>query len=324
MKVCVIGCLVCSMLFGQVLYEEHFTGGAMQLDWHPWFAYAGSNDSMQVISDATTPEGDGWAGKITNELAGGQAGATYSGSHDLDDYSVEAWIYTTVTPPMPPMPGPYNGITMRMDTASHNYYSLISDFDIDGRLRLSVYTGVVPSPVLRNWTAGEVPGGLPVMSSWHKFKMRMIADSVWCWYDDILLPDCPIIDTVGASTQGFFGVYVFSMTGVDSTKCDGIVVAGPVGIEENASGTTNFFTIYPNPFRHYTDIRYLMSDDRLHLKVYDACGKLVKDLGLPSVIGHQSSVQWDGRDAAGNMLAPGVYFIREASGRQIEKVVKLR
>jgi hypothetical protein len=307
------------MLFGQILYEEHFTGGAMQLDWHPWFAYAGATDSMQVINDPTTPEGDSWAGKITNESGGG-AGATFSGTADLDDYSIEAWIYTTVT--VGP-PGPYNGITMRMDTTSHYYYRLVSDFDGDARLRLGAFKGGMGASVLRDWASGEIPGGVPSTSSWHKLKMLMIADSVWCWYDDVLLPDCPIMDTAFASTQGFFGVYLFNMAAIDSTKCDGIVVAGPVGIEENTSGTTNFFAIYPNPFRSATKIRYSIQNTTL--RIYDATGRLVKSLHPESSIQNlESEVQWDGRDAAGNTLAPGVYFIREASGRQIAKVVKLR
>ena len=318
MKLCCTLLVLGSMLFGQIYYEEHFTGGAMQLDWHPWFAYAGANDSMQVISDPTTPEGDGWAGKITNELAGGQAGATYSGSQDLDDYSIEAWIYTTVSGAM----GPYNGITMRMDTINHYYYSFVSDFDNSGRLRLGAHTDTVPIPVLRYWTGGEIPGGVPSTSSWHKLKMLMVADSIWCWYDDVLLPDCPIMDTVGASTQGFFGVYVFNFAGVDSTKCDGIIVAAPVGIEENTSETKSIFAIYPNPFHATTNIRYSIQNTTL--MIYDAAGRLVNSLHPESSIQNQASVLvWDGRDAAGNNLAPGVYFISDELGRQMEKVIKV-
>jgi len=325
MKLCVIGCLVCSMLFGQILYEEHFTGGAVQLDWHPWFydTLTGIGDSMRVLSDATTPGGDGWAGVISNENMT-IAGLTYAGDPGLTDYSIEAWIYTTVTAGSG---GPYNGIAMRMDTASNNYYRLVSDFDSNGRLRLGVFTGGMAAIDLRNWTSGEIPGGVPSTSSWHKLKMMMIADSVWCWYDDILLPDCPIMDTVHATTQGFFGVYVFNMAAVDSTRCDDIVVAGQVGIEENTSGTANLFAIYPNPFSQTTNIRYAIHDPRYTmttatLSIYDAAGRLVKSFRITPDALH-STLSWDGRDAAGNSLAPGVYFISDEQSRQMEKVVKV-
>ncbi len=68
----------------------------------------------------------------------------------------------------------------------------------------------------------------------------------------------------------------------------------------------------PNPFIRKTDIRYQITgngQDRteIGLKIYDAYGRLVKDFGRLSVIGHQSSVKWDGIDAAGRKLPAGVY-----------------
>jgi hypothetical protein len=214
-----------------------------------------------------------------------------------------------------------------MDTINHYYYSFVSDFDNSGRLRLGAHTDAVPIPVLREWTGGEIPGGVPSTSSWHKLKMLMVADSIWCWYDDVLLPDCPIMDTVNASNQGFFGVYVFNFAGVDSTKCDGIIVAEPVGIEENTSRTANLFAIYPNPFRQTTNIRYTIHDPGYTmttstLSVYDAAGRLVRSFRItPDAL--RSTLSWDGRDAAGNNLAPGVYFISDEQSRQLEKVVKV-
>ena len=322
MKVLCTVVLLSSMLFGQILYEEHFTGGAMQLDWHPWFydTLTGIGDSMRVLSDATAPGGDGWVGVISNENMGA-AGLTYAGDAGLTDYSIEAWIHTTVTTGTG---GPYNGITMRMDTATSFYYRLVSDFDSNNRLQLGVFTGGMGAIVLRNWTSGEIPGGVPSSSSWHKLKMMMVADSVWCWYDDVLLPDCPIEDTVQATTQGFFGVYVFNMMFADSTECDDIVVAAAVGIEENVSGAANVssISVHPNPFSNLTTVSFGIeqSAKSLELKIYDAAGRLVEDLSdRISVIGDQASARWDG-----STVAPGVYFVTDGRGVQLEKVVKLR
>ncbi len=322
MKVLCTVLLLSSMLFGQVLYEEHFTGGVMQLQWGPWFAYAGSTDSMQVISDPTTPEGDNWAGKITNESGGG-AGATFAGTADMDDYSIEAYIYTTVTSGPG---GPYNGITMRMDTLTHYYYRFISDFDSDGRLSLGAFEGGMGATILRHWTSGQIPGGVPSSSSWHKLKMRMVGDSVWCWYDDVLLPDCPIMDTANASAQGFFGVYVFNMVFTDSTKCDAIVVEGTTGISEYGSPTVNNVAAYPNPFSNLTTVSFGIeqSAKSIELKIYDAAGRLVRAFYPASgIVDHGSSVVWDGRDASGSVVAPGVYFITDGKGVQLQKLVKL-
>ncbi len=323
MKLCCALLVIGGMLFGQILYEEHFTGGAMQLDWHPWFYDSlGIGDSMHVLADPTAPGGDGWVGVISNEYMTA-AGLTYAGDPQIDDYSIEAWIYTVVSVAA----GPYNGISMRCYEDSGFYYRLVSDFDDSGRLRLGMYDGSTMPVVIRDWSAGEIPGGVPATSSWHKFKMKMIGDTIWAYYDDVLLPDCPFLENT--IPKGYFGVYTFNMMATDSTKCDDIIVmAEGTGVAEYGTGTPDLFTVQPNPFNQTTNIRYTIHDsgykiEESTLSIYDAVGRKIRDFRItPYAL--QSSVSWDGRDTAGNMLAPGVYFISDDSGRQIEKVVKLR
>ena len=319
--ICVV-VLLCGMLSGQILYEEHFTDGNMQLDWKPWFTDTlNLGDSMQVLSDPTTPGGDSWAGRISNEYMG-VSGLTYAGTADMDDYSVEAWIYTIVVPAM----GPYNGIAMRCDPNSGWYYRFVSDFDSDHRLRLAAFTGGMGAAIIRDWASNEIPGGAPSSSSWHKFKITMVADSIWAYYDDVLLPDCPLInDTIAA---GHFGVYVFNMSDTTSTRCDDIIVeAAGTGVAEYGTAPAASITASPNPFTNATQIRYSILDSRYliqepTLRIYDVGGRLVKSFYPVSSIQDQGSVVvWDGRDAAGSVVAPGVYFITDAQGG-IAKVIK--
>jgi hypothetical protein len=75
--------------------------------------------------------------------------------------------------------------------------------------------------------------------------------------------------------------------------------------------------VSPNPFHHLTDIRYQIPDngsqnneEGANLRIYDASGKLVRDFGQISVIGHQLSVRWYGDDNAGRKLPNGIYFAR--------------
>lgn len=321
MKAILVVGLLSSMLFGQVLYEEYFTGGAMQLDWHPWFTDTlGLGDSMQVISDPTTPGGDDWAGRISNEYMG-VAGLTYAGESDLTDYAVEAWIYTVVIPDM----GPYNGIAIRLDPATRYYYRLVSDFDSDARLRLGLVAGGGYPIALRDWTDGEIPGGVPSSSSWHKFEMKLIADSIWCYYDDVELPDCPIIND--SVTQGYFGVYTFNMLDTASTKCDNIIAFYPTGVAEHGNEQVSRFQAYPNPFSKLTTISFSMERGAksVELEIYDVAGRLVKDLSCPKH-GALSPVHvvWDGRDEKGAAVAPGVYFIVNENEEALIKAVKLR
>ena len=68
----------------------------------------------------------------------------------------------------------------------------------------------------------------------------------------------------------------------------------------------------PNPFESATAIRYdLPQDDRVKLTVYDINGKVVRTLvDLPTHQAGRFTANWDGRDAEGRQVAPGVYFYR--------------
>ena len=307
--------LLSSMLFGQILYEEHFTGGATQLQWDPWVIYT----TMDVVNDPTTPGGDSWIGSVSNDSA--PIAAMYAGSYDLNDYIAEAWIFTEVSPAM----GSYNGLCVRIDTATgvNAMYHMVSDFDNSARLMLRHITGATPS-VIREWTAGEIPGGIPASSSWHKFKIKIVADSIWAYYDDVELPGSPFIDN--RVTKGYFGIYFFNALAFSSTNCDDIIVSSPTGINEYGSEPLSTFSVYPNPFRTETAIRCQISDVGIpSFRIYDAAGRLVKDISSQvSVIGNQISVSWDGRDDAGKTVSPGVYFFADAHGNGLEKVIKLR
>jgi hypothetical protein len=305
--------LLCGMLSGQVLYEEYFTGGAPQLTWEPWVIYT----ELNVVNDPTTPGGDSWVGSVSNDSA--PIAAMYAGDYGLTDYSVEAWIYTNVSAAM----GPYNGICIRIDTAVNALYQLVSDFDNSARLMLRHIVGATPT-VIREWTGAEIPGGVPSSSSWHKFKLTVKADSIWAYYDDILLPDCPFID--GQITKGFFGIYFFSIMG-GATKCDNVIAAGLTGIDEYGTTPVGSIAVYPNPFTKLTTVSCSIEHraESMELNIYDATGRLVRS--LHSAMPHAPctmQISWDGRDGYGNAAAPGVYFIKDASGVQLQKVVKLR
>ena len=205
-------------------------------------------------------------------------------------------------------------------------YQLVSDFDSSNRLLLRHITGATPTTI-REWTSAEIPGGVPSTSSWHKLKVKVIADSLWAYYDDTELPGCPFIDT--QIDKGYFGIYFFNMLG-GSTKCDDIIASAPTGISELGSQAISTLSVYPNPFTNTTTIRYSILDSGYlvedpTLRVYDACGRSVRSFNLGSSIQDQGSViEWDGRDAAGKVVAPGVYFIAGGEGTALHKVVRLR
>ncbi|UCD05644.1 MAG: T9SS type A sorting domain-containing protein, partial [candidate division WOR-3 bacterium] len=107
------------------------------------------------------------------------------------------------------------------------------------------------------------------------------------------------------------------------------------GIAENqtAAPTIVNLEVTPNPFKQMTDIRYQMTDNgvtqseqEVNIKIYDVSGRLAKDFGPLSVIGHQSSVQWDGTDQSNRKLPGGVYFVTLHAGEfsETKKVLIVR
>ncbi len=67
---------------------------------------------------------------------------------------------------------------------------------------------------------------------------------------------------------------------------------------------------YPNPFRHRTTIPVgLARPAQVVLAVYDLMGRVVHTQAAGHDVGEQALV-WDGRDAAGQRLAAGVYLYR--------------
>lgn len=68
---------------------------------------------------------------------------------------------------------------------------------------------------------------------------------------------------------------------------------------------------YPNPFNAVTNIGFsLPQSGQVKLQVYDLLGRSVTTLQNGFMQAGSHTVEWDGRSAAGNELASGVYFYR--------------
>jgi len=120
---------------------------------------------------------------------------------------------------------------------------------------------------------------------------------------------------------------VISLTNCDNYGCSWTIAealldyALQYAIEEHESSKPFILTLQvnPNPFRHHTDIRYQISENRNNVKVevdaelmiHDVAGRLVKSFPVqPCVIGNPLSVKWDGTDQHNHQLSSGVYFLK--------------
>ncbi len=96
------------------------------------------------------------------------------------------------------------------------------------------------------------------------------------------------------------------------------------GVEEDAvAGIPTGFELkqnYPNPFNPSTTIEYhLNRPAAVRLIIYNALGQKVRTLVTRD---HQAAgkytVQWDGKDDYGRLVASGLYMYRLESGRQVQ------
>ena len=82
---------------------------------------------------------------------------------------------------------------------------------------------------------------------------------------------------------------------------------------------TRDLSVYPNPFADTVEFRFVNSgEEHVHVSVYDVGGRLVKEVLNCRMPEGPASVYWDGTDAHGATVSPGVYFVGVASGRMTE------
>jgi len=306
--------VLCFSLSTAQLFEEHFTDGNLTLNWFDGWGVAEPPDTMTVVSVTGNPSGDGWVGKLSN--AGTVVATALAGNATIKDYSVEAYIYTTVSA----SGGPYQGLVARWDTTTNCYYALICDFDNTQRIRLSYNESATPN-VIRQWEGGEIPGGVPTESGWHKLKLVIVGNQIRAYFDDNELADCPF--TYAGTAQGFFGVYVFKMAGTDSILCDDIVVSEEVGVEENIYSSNDIvLNVSPIPATGNVSIDYsLPKKTDITLKVYNIQGQEVAILYSGVRDAGTYSTVWGRTD-----LTSGFYFLRLSTdyGEQSRRMLVLK
>ncbi len=73
----------------------------------------------------------------------------------------------------------------------------------------------------------------------------------------------------------------------------------------------------PNPFNPLTSIAYSVPENtaEIELSVYDVTGRLVRTVASGKVVAGRHEAVWDGRDARGERVASGVYFVRLTDGK---------
>jgi len=302
------------------LYQERFPNGKPELIWVP-------GDGISQVRTATrsNPSGDNTVGYVAGAPAFGNTGQILAGLSTLKNYKVEAQVF--IVRAASAGSGTNNGILARIIPLGQTFkgYVFASDFDSNNRLRLRKFTGAAagtPPVVVRDWTAAEIPGGLPTTSSWHKLALDFQGNQINAFYDDQLLPGSPFTDATADS--GYFGVYGFvgfdtaadSATFFDDVKVSGLTTAidtRPAGIAPTAF---QLLQNYPNPFNPATTIPFtLESASEIQLEILNLAGQKIATVVNGRWPEGEHRVDWN---AAG--VPSGVYLVRlKAAGQTLTK-----
>lgn len=102
-----------------------------------------------------------------------------------------------------------------------------------------------------------------------------------------------------------------------------------VGVDDHAELPTEFALKqnYPNPFNPSTTIQYdLPNTTDLTIAVYDLLGRSIWTYEASAQLTGSYSLQWDGLDNSGNLVASGVYLISLSTPefRAVQKAVLIR
>ncbi|MEN8155758.1 MAG: polysaccharide deacetylase family protein [Bacteroidota bacterium] len=91
--------------------------------------------------------------------------------------------------------------------------------------------------------------------------------------------------------------------------------------------TISHTTTYPNPFSEYITMEFhLSSPGKVNLSVYNNMGQEVRNIREQFSTTGTHRFQWNGDDASGNKMGPGIYFFRLTTGngsRASHTVMKL-
>ncbi len=98
-----------------------------------------------------------------------------------------------------------------------------------------------------------------------------------------------------------------------------------IGIKERSGYHPVRLSITPNPFIRQTAIDFNAGSAPACLTVYDLTGRPIRNLLTPETWIGTGQVTWNGRDDAGRLLSPGIYFLRLQLGKvcQTSKVLFL-
>lgn len=224
------------------------------------------------------------------------------------------------------------------------------DVEFDGGSEELTYLGAAPVSATYNWPAGDVVEAidvfLPANQNVH-FQLNNVSGSMDLGMAlfksngaEYYATPTSAVDQSDANGVGgnesfdyfapaadWYGLVIYNQN--DAAGQFEIIVGGATSVDAAVgTGAATFeLAASPNPFNEGSDLRFSMPQEGdVQLIVYDATGRLVRELvNGPASAGHHVK-RWDGRDDSGQRVAAGVYFARlqSATEKRVQKLIRMQ
>ncbi|MCI0515872.1 C25 family cysteine peptidase [candidate division KSB1 bacterium] len=171
-------------------------------------------------------------------------------------------------------------------------------------------------------TGGALEGRL-MGNDWLKYDYDL---SEYTPGSQIQLRFCFVSDS---DPEPFEGVYLDDvLVGLKPARTESPTDTTPGGDGKYLPSEYALFQNFPNPFNPATHIGYTLSQNTatVTLTIWNTLGQTVRQFTYDSQPAGQYFIQWDGKDAAGQLLGSGIYFyqLRTTDFVQTRKMIRLR
>ena len=199
----------------------------------------------------------------------------------------------------------------RIDIGAYEYQQMLSPYNLNSEVNYNIVNLFWEMPVMNRALNGyRIHRNGSVIAE--------INDPNQLYYTDTI------------TANGVYHYYITSAYGLlDSDPSNVInVLIECLDIDENLqTSEQTALHLSPNPFYTTATIHYNVNKTgRIKLDVYNIKGQHIKSLLQETKSSGSYQIIWDGKDKAGNQVAPGIYFMRlEADGKTLtKKMLKLR
>jgi hypothetical protein len=313
--------------------------------------WPGNDNTLDVVAghDGTLANGAGYAaGKVgdafnlngVNDLVSNLgAASTFSFIENTGVFTIEAWIKLAD----PFAFGEQTIIGNTYTSAERGFFFVVENPHSQFGLALALSRGQNGVPII----VSNSPNNLLVDSGWHHVAATGNGTNVTFYVDGVAYPGSGTMvgpmgsgDAARAVDMGwdsnpgtnYFGGEIDELAiynrALNSSEIRAIYNAGSIGMcrlgplavdgPATSARTLAVADAWPNPAERATNIEFqLPARDRVSAEVVDVAGRRVSMLlqnGILAAGTHR--LEWDGRDAFGRKVVPGIYLIRISTSVQ--------